>query len=504
SFFEKNFLMMDGLLPIGINPLHPFLLSVGFRIFGVSDAVTIATSGVFYLLSALVLYFLGKKVFGSLVGFLAALCFIFSPAMLDLAAIGASESLFILELILAAFLFYKNGKASCLFGFLTLAAMFLTRPSAIIYIVGFIFFFLAVNFRDRRQLFRAGGIFLLSWITLEFVIAKFSGPAFYSPLQSFFYGVTRFSPSVAPTETLRGGMAGTAFAIKPFLTKFFYNLYNYYKLLPEIFSPYLVGFFALSVFHWGGERKQNIFKIAVFLMIATTFIAASAGLPLYRYVHPLTPFIYLFAVAEIVWVVGKIMESKHLGVIPACPESNLATDSGVIPPLAGFPRMTASNIATSFLLIFLFIIGQTIGQIFLDSRYLRKNVNPDKPPVYVKLALILKENTNPADFVVTNLDTWGSWYGERKTVWLPISPEMLKPDGGKPLKIDAVFLTSYKIDDPNHYLNKEWREALLSPERASDKFLTENFRPTKKFKIEAGETYEKESGEAVLWERIKN
>lgn len=148
--------------------------------------------------------------------------------------------------------------------------------------------------------------------------------------------------------------------------------------------------------------------------------------------------------------------------------------------------------------IFVFIIGQTIGQIFLDSRYLRAHTNQSQPPVYVQLSWLLKENTHPDDLVITNLDTWGSWYGERKTIWFPLEPGQLIPEMGQELKVDVLYLTSYKMDDENYYMGEKWREIFNHPEELKDPFLAENFELAGEFEIRAEETYERETARAVL------
>jgi len=466
--------MVGGLFPAGVLPFYPLIIAAFFKIFGITDLAVASSSGIFYLTGAVAIYFLGKKIFGNLVGILASLAFIFDPAMLNYATSGASESLFIFEIILAALLFYLNSMTSLIFGLLTLLALYFTRPSAIIYIAGFILFFIFLRFKNKTQILRVGVIAVIVWLTIEVILTKFAGMFFlYSPLLSFLYGVARFSPLNASTSYLRGGETTLILGLKPLLSKFFYNLYNFYKLLPQILSPYLAGFYILSLFRWEEKRELRVFRFVVFLMVAMTFFASAAFLPIYRYLHPVVPFIYLLAVETLVFCV-KIIASRT--------------------PL--LQRIGVGKIA--FLLVFIFVAGQTLGKIFLDSRYIRAHSNPEKPPVYVKLSWILEENTKPDDLIITNLDTWGSWYGERKTIWYPLEPSQLVPEEGKELKIDAIYLTSYKMDDENYYMGENWRKVFYHPEKIEDPFLAENFKFAGKFLIKQEETYEKEEAWAVL------
>jgi hypothetical protein len=152
----------------------------------------------------------------------------------------------------------------------------------------------------------------------------------------------------------------------------------------------------------------------------------------------------------------------------------------------------------STLLILFFVVGQTLGVIFLDSRFKAARTNRGKPPVYVVLSQILKENTTLEDIVVTNLDTWGSWYGERRTVWFPLEPVQLIPPKGQKNPFDAIYLTSYLMDDENYYMGDEWRQVFYNPESPEDRFIAENFELKGVYQVSAEENYEKQDARAVL------
>ena len=470
--FSEEFLKTPGLLPIASPPFLPLLLSAGFKIFGVNDWVVIFTSALFYFASGFVLYLLGKRLFGKIVGILASLVFLFDPAMINYAVIGASESLFIFELLLASLMFSINTKRSSFFGFLALAALYFTRPSAIIYIFGLVLFFIFLNFRSRNSLLKIGGIILFIWLFFEFISAKFSnGYLFYSPIKTFFYGAAKFSPETASTETLRGGMLSAGFQFKPFLSKFFYHLYNFYKLLPQIFSPYLFSLYVLSIIRWDEKRELILFRGLVIYFVLATFFASAASLPLYRYLHPVAPFVYLLGIEFVVWLLRRVYKEQR------------------------------QVVAVAAILVFIFIGGQTVGKIFLDSRFENARLNRDKPPVYVKLAKILKENTKTTDYIVTNLDTWGTWYGKRKTIWFPIEPNQLVPKEGTENEISAIYLTSYKMDDSDYFMGDSWRKMFLNPENLENEYLAENFKLAGKYEVPGSETYEGESASAVLFVR---
>jgi hypothetical protein len=74
---------------------YPFLLALGFGIFGAKDAVVIALSGLFYVLTVPVIYFLGRRLFNVRVGWIAALIFLTNGTILDYAASGTHITLFL-------------------------------------------------------------------------------------------------------------------------------------------------------------------------------------------------------------------------------------------------------------------------------------------------------------------------------------------------------------------------------------------------------------------------
>ncbi|KKQ95036.1 MAG: 4-amino-4-deoxy-L-arabinose transferase-like protein glycosyltransferase of PMT family, partial [Candidatus Woesebacteria bacterium GW2011_GWA1_39_11b] len=252
-----------------IPPLTPFFNAVSFKLFGVSDLSVIATSSFFYILLVFTTYLLGKRLWGNLVGLLAAIAVAFNPNFLDYAVSGASETLFAFEIVLAAYLFILGKKRANVFGFLVLILMYLTRPQAIIYLFGFLLLFFLLNFPIKKA---------LSYFSVAFVL----GSAIYLLFsKQGLFAVTQHLPGVASSDALRGGTLEAG--ILPISKKVFYNLYNFYRLLPQIMSPYLWALFIIGLFKLGKDRVENSFKIATIFMVAVTFLAAALTIPFFRY-----------------------------------------------------------------------------------------------------------------------------------------------------------------------------------------------------------------------------
>ena len=90
-----------------------------------------------------------------------------------------------------------------------------------------------------------------------------------------------------------------------------------------------------------------------------------------------------------------------------------------------------------------------------------------------------------------------SRYGERKTIWYPMYPQMLIDHPQREI-IDGIYLTSYLIDDSNYYMGAEWREIYVQPEQINNEYLSSNFEVKKIINIDAKEVYENIPARAVL------
>ncbi len=102
SFFNSQALGINQLTSVSkwIPPAMPLVIAGFFKVFGISDLSVVLTSSLFYVGLVAVTFLLGKKVWGNLVGFLAAASVAFNVNFLEYAASGASETLFSFEIVL--------------------------------------------------------------------------------------------------------------------------------------------------------------------------------------------------------------------------------------------------------------------------------------------------------------------------------------------------------------------------------------------------------------------
>ena len=478
-----------------VPPLMPLAIFLSYLLLGVNDIAVIFTSGVFYLGLVLLTYLIGRKLFSKKVGLLAGLAVAGNINLLDYATSGASETLFIFLILLPIYLFSLRKRITKYFGFVALVILFFARPHAPIYIFGIWAFYLLLRSNNAKEFIKSFSLSMLAVLIIELILRQYSGQFFLQSITKRGVIATYdYSLLSKGNAAIRGGLDWGEVAplanLKIIATKTFYNLYNFYRLLPQIASPYMWGLFVIGLFHWSKNKAENSLKAATIFMILATFFAVALTIPFFRYLHPVVPLVYLFAVSTLVFLIAKVISDswsvyRKIKINLGFRVFNLEFDKNKVVAIV------------SFIIIFVFVVGQTLGVIFLDSRFEAKRTNRGKPPVYVVLSKILKENTNPEDIVVTNLDTWGSWYGERKTVWFPLKPEQLNLGDNK-VHFDAIYLTSYLMDDENYYMGPEWRDVFYNPESPEDKYIAENFELKDVYKIASDENYERQEARAVL------
>ena len=429
----------------------------------------------YFLLILIFTILLGKRIFKSnLVGILSALAVGFNKDIIIYAISGASESPFLFEIVASAYFLTLRKRWATIVGFILLVLMYFTRPQAFIYIAGLILYWLLLNFKIKKAILLFGFALIVGFLIDYIVMPRFTGRYFlYSVTGRGITTITQVSAGGSASDSLRGvtvAGGGILSAVK----KTFYNLYNFYKLAPQIINPYLLVLFVIGLFKWRKDKVENSLKGSIIFMAVATLMVAALSIPFFRYIHPIIPLVYIMAVGTLVWAMEQIKKSKKFVIL------------------------------ASAVLILIFGVGQTLGVIFLDSRFERNTHNVGKPPVYVVLSRILKDNTSPNQIIVTNLDTWGSWYGERKTVWYPLTPEQIIPPKGKDNPFDAIFLTSYLMDDENYYMGPEWRRIFENPTNFSTKdyqgceFIKENYKLGGVYKVAASEDYERQDAKAVL------
>jgi len=278
-----------------VPPVIPYSIAAFFKIFGVGDFAVIATSFFYFILTLVFVYFLGKRIFNSkLVGILSTLTIGFSYDLIHYATNGASESPFIFEIVAASYFASIKKKWASAVTILLLILMYFTRPQAFIYITGIVLYWLLINFKFKKALIFFGIISVVGFLVDYFVLMSLSGKYFLYSIIGRGVG-SSFSQTSVASDVLRGATIVVEGGISQTLKNILYNLYNFYKLLPQIISSYLFGIFVTGLFLKSKNKTESSFKIVSTFIVAFTFLVTAASIPFFRYLHPVIPLVYIIA-----------------------------------------------------------------------------------------------------------------------------------------------------------------------------------------------------------------
>ena len=489
GYFITKFSFPINLHPFGngwlvnLPPLHIATITVFFKIFGISDFAVILQSAFFFILGAALVFLLADQLFGRRVAIFSAIIYAFTPQLLNYAKDGASEPIFIFELLFISYLVVLNKRWSLFLGGLILGLSIFTKLQSYIFIPIFTAWVILLYNKNLRQLasFLSGFVLIL--------IMHIAGILFghYSLIAVPFYLAFQQSSLFTGDDIARSGIikqVDLSFFLqnlRVLLSKIFYNLYNFYKsiftftnLLPSWTSPLIVVIYLLSNINF--LRKEageiRIFRFIVVLMVLGSFILAAATSPHIRYVHLTIPFIIILSVDFIDKILTKFGFNTRL-----------------------------VNVFMTIILVF-FMVIPFLGTRFLDTRFNDRLFNIDKPYTHKVLGEKIGELTKETDIVATNLDSWGSWYGNRKTILIPLNIQGFETLDKK-IKIDAIFLTDFQKDNQDHPLVGDWDLLYNTDETLNSGFVGENFALVKSGTISANEIYENQNFNFKLWLRNK-
>lgn len=251
-------------------PGYFMILAASFRFFGVSAFTAILPNAFMYVLSGVLVYLIGKKLYGREVGFLAALWFVLTPLMVFYAITAMSELAIITVSLVVFYIFIcapKNAKYYLVP--LLLAIVFLFRQTTVLVIIPMIALFL--NNKDNAtseriaflvSLLAAGIILFLvnKWqiyegmlpLTLKNMLAK---PDVDSLSEYFFLSYDNFFINIKTLwVNLKGGV--------DFYFSFMFKIFFYVLFISVIF---LVGY------GWK-RRKVDLYPFAVVSLALGMFL----------------------------------------------------------------------------------------------------------------------------------------------------------------------------------------------------------------------------------------
>lgn len=452
-------------------PSYIFVIATLFKLFGPSDQVVVSTSFIFFILLCFATYFLARKIFDEKTAILSLILVSFNTILLSSSENGASE-IFISFLLISTLMLVSLKRDSAIFlaGIFS-SILFFSKIHAPVYLLApIVFLFKSSTERQKHFLI----FFLPQFVALIFLkltfSLKFPDPNDYWPI--FLQNSALFPADNLPRAGMTISIETVIRNLGVVVSKTLYDLYNLGKSfnfispLPWVASPFIIISSFLALF-LKGSKEINNFKLAFSVSFAITILAIALGVPHVRYLHPFIPLLIILAAAFI----EKSRNTLFQGM---------------------------ENAKVTFLIL-LFVLFQPIGLLLLDSRFDRKTYNINKAPAHYVIAKKLTKEIKENSTIVTNLDTWATWYGRINSIIIPLEREnFLRVD--KTVKADAIALTDFQKDNEDHPLTGFWEKLFFSPE-TKDVYIQDNFKKRTEIIIDKNEVYENQQYKIVILER---
>ena len=453
--------------------LQASITAVLFKLFGISDIIAILPSILSFFLCTILVYLTAKRLFGEKAAVVSTLLVAINPLILFFSIRGGKELLLILFLLICFFILSKERKTAdfALVG-MVLGLCWLTTPETIFYVLPFAVF---AFFSQGKNKFLNCLMFILSF----FIIGLPNLYRFY-----IYYGNPFFPQhAIGPALTLYMGEFPNYAGIRTltdisginlissfpmaFLDKYFSNMKNFVINFYWLGSPFMMTFFLVGLFK-KHEKTQGQLLVLLCSLIAIQILAFSAQSYVIRRIVIFIPFVTIYAVGFVRYVIGKVrFESKNI---------EWAAILFLFLLLA-----TYNDKASALIIIFFILIGSLTFKklslqdnlmknivIILTSIYLLKQtvlpiyynifgqMDVDTKPRFHYIPSLIKDNTSPREIIISDVPWAVGWYGERKSILLPDSISTLQKLEKKKT-VDAVLLTS---EDVGFSKGKEWHDLL--------------------------------------------
>jgi len=404
-------------------PLFPYLLALLFKLGGVSDQVAVFGSGFFFIISIIPLYMLANLLFGRFAASVASIVYIFEPTMLYLSISGLTEPLFIFFLLMA-FLYLARFLEKEKISYIFWAGIFmglgkLTRFNASIFII---MIALALLFCIKQNRWKAATILLAGIIfthipeILRILFVK--TPAVSQGILNYAAADgTKQYPLTITTRLLNPPTSWEYILAYPkdFIYKYLENLFYYYRNLFTMTNPFIAAFFMASVAAIRDSRARRILLyIFLFAIMAQVGLISYSG-PIIRYFYIFIPFMIIFGAGFF--------------LVKVYPDINYR-----------FKK----PFAVAMVILFLLPTPNLYALISWNYGLIFKNYESKEMVMIAQQRAIgdfIRRNTKNDDFIATDYISI-AWHANRKTLYLPISFDVLEKIDSEYKKVDAIFLTS--------------------------------------------------------------
>ncbi|MDP3998516.1 MAG: glycosyltransferase family 39 protein [bacterium] len=455
-FFTYNIPTLSFGWPSFYNYLHPLTVAISFLILGPSHFSLVLTNAFFYVMTLPLVFLLAKKLYNTQTAFWAGVWYIFSLPILNSSISGMTEPLFSFLVTLVFFLLFVFPKHFFWVG-LTVALAYLTRFQGILLIPP-----LLIYIATLKKKFLYGLLFLSGFASIIF-LSKLFLPLMaqdYARFDNNYLWYAMAADALRPSSEIFGTLSVVTFSdiltnFNLILFKALTNLYFFTQKLFAVLPAPIVIFYALSFFQFRSLKKNRTFKFLSLNLILVFLVFHLFVLFDLRFFFPLLPLLTVAAAATFLSLLEKLNPKRIL---------------------------FGASLFTAF-----FIVIPTFASSGTATALQRTLAKPRRPTIVYLLARLAKENTSSKAIIVSDRAAHLSWYGERRTIFLPPNPAYLS-ELEKKVPIDALFFSNYF---PEHY--PAWQDLVENPHDFGD------FTFVKSFEIKPEENYYRIPIKAVLY-----
>jgi 4-amino-4-deoxy-L-arabinose transferase-like glycosyltransferase len=375
-------------------PLYPVVLALGFGALGAKDTVAAGISGLFYVLTTPVLYWLGQRVFQRNVGLIAALVFAANPMMLEYATSGLPITFFVfLTTCLLAVMYHVATKAAqadsavpkgpvVLIGLLT-GALYLTDPVFIWFVPVVLIAVLLLNSPAHRVrvalLFGLPmAVLMLPWMVRNALLT--GNPVFGLRGMEVWMNTPGFYPGMSAYRNTPSDLVPSAGLLQAVMRKVVLGSGEVVQAFPQISASWMLAFLLPSLlFRFKNPATNSLRRVMMYCFAGLLVGMLPLGIELPVFAS-LIPAMLVFAVAYLLHLVEQ----------------------------AQLPRASQ------------FLLAALLGAALLLP-VVRVITMTDKPGAIpeVMTAKALKQTIPPDQMVLSDQPWLVAWYADRPALWIP-------------------------------------------------------------------------------------
>lgn len=415
-------------------PLYPLLLALAFGALGVKDNVVALVSGLFYVLTVPVVYFLGARVFSREVGIAAALVVALNALVLEYATSGLPITLYVflftsLLLVLFNLAAWRRKRAQVpppagrgaslprlqlvLVGILA-GALYLTDPIFVwvvpVAVAAALWIVPAQRLAASAHVLLPLAFLMVPWMARNGLI---TGNPVFGLRGMEVWMDTRTYPGNLAYRVEPGGIVPSALLFQEVLRKLATGLGTVIETLPQITANWLLAFFIPSLlFRFSDSAVTTLRNLVVLCFGAVLIGTLLFGVEMPLFVS-LVPAMMVFSVAFLM----------HL---------------------ARQARVSRSGAVSVGVLATFFVTYPLVKDLTLDPRV--------KPVAETAPARALRHMAARDDVSVSDQPWLVAWHADRPAVWIPAADSHLKTVRDQFKEARWLFLTPQ-----SRSLSREWQ-----------------------------------------------